>query len=455
MTDRIWLEACFAAAVEAVRGDRLGVPDPSALIPDPGGRLRVIGLGKAAMAMARGAIRALNASPAITAASKASRMPPIEGLLIVKEDSPNPSRSEIFDVAEADLSLGAWRILQGGHPIADARSLRAGQALLDFVAHSSAADRYLILLSGGASALAVQPITGLTLEQKSACVQALMQQGAPISALNVLRRHLSRLKGGGLAQAIAPAQHVTLAISDVPDDDPTVLGSAPTLVLPREPATVVALLKEYGLWTSWQSLLQPLLFPSASPSDGPLSPTAGSSSAELGCSYHVVASLDQALAAAEAQGRAAGLHTVNLGRAFYGELHTHVAQFCQLIREQTARTTGMGTLILAGGEPTLRVTGSGRGGRAQHFALACAEAIQGLSQVTILVAGTDGSDGPTPAAGAVIEGGSWAAMRDAGVDPAQALRDCDSFTALQSIDALLHTGATGTNVADLFLAVVR
>jgi len=443
MSDRATLEACFAAAVDAVHGDRAierGMRDFE--WPPSGGRLRLIALGKASVAMAHGARRILARMARERASVGAQHALPTEGLLIVKEE---PAKNPLIKALELDADI-RWRVVQGGHPQADGRSLKAGRVLLDFVTDSQREDRYLMLLSGGASALAVQPIAGLTLAQKSACIEALMQRGAPIEALNLLRRHLSRIKGGGLARAMVPARCLTLAISDVPGDDRRVIGSAPTLDLPLAPAAAIAILKEYDLWQQWESVLQPLwqsVNPVATPPAGRHDP------------YVIVASLDDALAAAQAAGQRHALQPVNLGRCFYGDLAAHVRQFCEVIRQQVAQPSATGSLVLAAGEPLLSVLAGGRGGRAQHFALACAEQLQGLPSVTVLAAGTDGTDGPTPAAGACVDGCSWSALQAAGINPARALAEYDSYSALQSIDALLHTGPTGTNVADLFLAVVH
>ena len=465
------MEHIFGAAIEAVRGERIlqqglrwehgrsheraaerqlgRAAEPKLVFergsacaqlpgPAPGGRLRIIAIGKASVSMAKGAITALAKNGAEPGHSQLD-MADCQGLIIAKENA----------LAASWPGVG-WQQIEGGHPLADARSVRAGETLLRFVAHSRREDRYLILLSGGASALAVQPVPGITLAEKSACVQALMAQGAPISALNLLRRHLSMLKGGGLARALAPALPLTLAIADVPGDDPAVIGSAPTWDVPRDPLAVELILKEFNLWQQWQAVLAPVLWAD------PVSPV--SEQAPLPPSpYVVIATLNDAIEAAQVAAREADLAPVNLGRVFYDDVMLHVTQFCEAIRQCAAQGPTAGSLLIAAGEPTLRITGvgAGRGGRAQHFALACARALQGMQGVAVLAAGTDGTDGPTPVAGAVIDGDSWLAMQRAGIDPERALREYDSYRALQAIGAHIHTGDTGTNVADLFLAVVH
>ncbi len=461
MSDRQRLEHFFAVAIEAVRGDTalkkylrvdVGSSHPHELVfsrgsvhlqwtlPPAGGRLRLIALGKAALAMAAGALSVLREANLGTS---------LDAVLIITKEL--PARDQLDkEITRAQAQLGVrCQLMQGGHPVADERSLRAGQTLLEWVASSDERDRYLILLSGGASALAVQPVDGISLAAKTAWVQRLMQAGAAIDELNLLRRYLSRLKGGGLARAMAPASHLTLAISDVPGDDPRVIGSAPTLDYAAEPEAVRALFERYGF--------EPPMDPQASP--------ATLSGVAPQAAYAVIATLDDALEAVCEEGRRLGYRLINRGRVFYGDLDTHVHDFCQALRLQASALSQEGPpyLIVAAGEPRLALSldpaqstlGAAAGGRAQHFALLCARELQGVAGVTVLAAGTDGSDGPTSAAGACVDGTTWAAIEAVGIDPQQALDHYRSHPALASVGALLITGATGTNVADLFLGIVR
>lgn len=461
MSDRQRLEHFFAVAIEAVRGDTVlkkhlrvdvGSSYPHELVfsrgsvylqwtlPPLGGRLRLIALGKAALAMAAGALSVLR---------DANLGPSLDSVLIITKEL--PARDQLDkEITRAKARLGVrCQLLQGGHPVADERSLRAGQTLLEWVASSGERDRYLVLLSGGASALAVQPVDGVSLAVKTAWVQRLMQAGAAIDELNLLRRYLSRLKGGGLARAMAPASHLTLAISDVPGDDPRVIGSAPTLDYAAQPEAVRALFERYGF--------EPPMDPQASPTA--LSQTTPQAT------YAVIATLDDALEAIGEEGKRLGYRLINRGRVFYGDVHTHVRDFCETLRAQSAALSqpDAAYLVVAAGEPRLTLSrdpaqstlGTAAGGRAQHFALLCARELQGVAGVTVLAAGTDGSDGPTSAAGACVDGTTWAAIEAAGIDPQQALDQYRSHPALARVGALLTTGATGTNVADLFLGIVR
>jgi hydroxypyruvate reductase len=276
-------------------------------------------------------------------------------------------------------------------------------------------DRHLVLLTGGASALCVSPAPGVTLEQKMAATRALMHAGAPIAELNALRKRLSTLKGGRLAARIEArgATVTTLAVSDVQGDDLSVIGSGPTV---RDPVAASA---------------------------------AGVAAEEVDAA--VVATLDDALAAVVAAGERRGLRVVSLGRSLYGEVAVHAAELAAQLR---AVPRGAPTLVVAGGEPVLRVTGDGRGGRAQELALRVAQRIVGVEGVTLLAAGTDGIDGPTTAAGGFADGGTLARIAAAGLDVDRALERNDSYAALAAAGDLFVPGPTGTNVADVVVALV-
>ena len=383
------------------RSLRLPLPDRAR-----GGRLRVIGLGKAALGMARGFRRSL----------QAAGLDVDDGLLIVR------------DVPCEDGSTGPedgpWRVLAGDHPLPGPRSEQAARALLEFIGQPSAADRFVVLLSGGASALCAMPAPGVTLEEKRRATRELMHSGAPIAEINRMRRQLSAIKGGKLAARLAPAEFVTLAISDVPDDDAAVIGSAPT----------------------WRDDLPTTSQPP----------------------YVVIAGLDDALEAMAQAAAASGFTVTRLGRCLYGRVTTEVPRILAAI-ESLSVPGDRPRLLLAGGEPLVEVRGGGRGGRAQELALRLgvslspgtggAWAVHGVSarrQVGIvgLVAGTDGSDGPTDAAGGFFDDTTFTRSAAAGLDLARVLADSDSHTALEAIGDLFVTGPTGTNVADVLMVVI-
>ena len=424
----------------------LSLPDRRA-----GGRLRVLAIGKAAVSSAAG----LRAVPGMDAV--------LDEGLIVTPDLPPP-----------EAWPAAWRCLAGDHPWPGERSLSAGRAVMQFAAAARPADRHLVLLSGGASALCAAPAGDLSLADKDFVLQRLMRSGASIAELNVVRKHLSALKGGRLAVALARATEppmtqslswptlLTLALSDVAGDDPSVIGSGPTVVDPSTYRQACEILQRYSLYDSVSGALRRHLEEGVA---GRLAETPKSAQ-DLGqdTAFATLATLDDALeavAAAATAAATAGAATVTgsagaprvlrLGRSLYGEVTAHATQIASVLR----RHRGEGPLlVVAGGEPVLRVQGDGRGGRAQELALRLAVALEGVPGITVLVAGTDGRDGPTEAAGGFADGGTLARVRATGCDPLAALADNDSNRALAAADDLFITGPTGTNVADLVVAWV-
>ncbi len=423
----------------------LSMPDRRA-----GGRLRVLAIGKAAISSAAG----LRAVPGMDAALD-------EGLIVTP------------DLPQSEAWPAAWRCLAGDHPWPGERSLSVGRAVMKLAAAARPADRHLVLLSGGASALCSAPAGDLSLADKDFALRRLMRSGASIAELNVVRKHLSALKGGRLAVALARAAEppmtngpgwptlLTLALSDVAGDDPSVIGSGPTVADPSTYRQACDILQRYGLYDSVSSALRGHLEEGVA---GRLAETPKSAQ-DLGqdTAFATLATLDDALEAVAVAATAAnaGAPTVTgsagaprvlrLGRSLYGEVTAHATEIASVLR----RHRGEGPLwVVAGGEPVLRVQGGGRGGRAQELALRLAVALEGVPGITVLVAGTDGRDGPTEAAGGFADGGTLARARATGCDPLAALADNDSNRALAAADDLFITGPTGTNVADLVVAWV-
>lgn len=404
----------------------------------------MLAIGKAAVSSAAG----LRAVPGMDAA--------LDEGLIVTPDLPQP-----------DEWPAAWRCLAGDHPWPGERSLSAGRAVMQFAAAARPADRHLVLLSGGASALCAAPAGDLSLADKDFALRRLMRSGASIAELNVVRKHLSALKGGGIALALARAAEpplpkgsgwptlLTLALSDVAGDDPSAIGSGPTVADPSTYRQACDILQRYGLYDSVSSALRRHLEEGTA---GRLAETPKSAQ-DLGqdTAFATLATLDDALEAVAAAATAATTESagaprvLRLGRSLYGEVPAHATEIASVLRRH--RSEGP-LLIVAGGEPVLRVQGAGRGGRAQELALRLAVALEGVPGITVLVAGTDGRDGPTEAAGGFADGGTLARARATGCDPLAALADNDSNRALAAADDLFITGPTGTNVADLVVAWV-
>jgi glycerate 2-kinase len=395
-----------------------------------GGRLRVLAIGKAAAASVAG----LTAIPGMAEAVD-------EGWVVM------PLGEDISGILPSGGAT-RWRSLHGEHPWPGAGSLDAGRAVLAVGADARPGDRHLVLLSGGASALCVAPADGLTLADKDATLRALMRAGASIVELNTLRRHLSALKGGRLGAALAQGASLTLAISDVPGDDPALIGSGPTVPDPSTFGDALAILQHHGLTDRIPTAVRRHLEAGQAGhiAETPKPVTSHGASA----SFALMGTLDDALAAVVAAG-AGQAQVVSWGRCLYGQVPEHAPQLAQALR--ALRADGP-MLLVAGGEPVLKVTGDGQGGRAQEFALRLALELDGEPGITVLVAGTDGRDGPTDAAGGFADGGTIARARRAGCDPLDALARNDSNHALDAAGDLFAPGPTGTNVADLVLAWV-
>jgi hydroxypyruvate reductase len=410
---------------------------------DAGGRWRILAIGKAAGSLAEG----LMAVPGMDAGMGTAVA---EGLLVAQELPPPGALS------------AAWRQMPGDHPWPGERSVAAGQAVLAFASAARPADRHLVLLSGGASALCAAPAPGLTLADKDSVLRALMRAGATIAELNTVRKHLSALKGGRLATALMAAPGatrdattalptlLTLAVSDVQGDDPAIIGSGPTVPDPTTYVDALEVLRRHALIERLPPAVRQHLeagvagYISETPKPGRQGDSTGA--------YAVIATLDDALEAiAQAAASVGAPRVLSLGRVLYGAVDAHAAQLAALLRQHRGEAP---LLLVAGGEPVVRVSGEGRGGRAQELALRLAVELEGESGITVLVAGTDGRDGPTEAAGAFADGGTLARARKAGCDPRAALERNDSNRALGAAGDLFTTGPTGTNVADLVVAWV-
>lgn len=331
-----------------------------------------------------------------------------------------------------DPALREWagiRIIESAHPVPDARSLAAGQAVLDFIAATPPDATLWLLLSGGASSLAEVLPEGVSLADWRRANAWLLASGLDIHAINAVRKGLSRIKGGRLLEALRGRPAEVLLISDVSGDDPASIGSGPLVASTPFPQPPLP---------DWIESLLARAPPTPEPSDPRWS------------TVHVclLAGNAEALAAAAEAGRAAGLPVHCASRPLEGDA---AAEGRTIARDLLEGPPG---LHLWGGETTVTLPAHpGRGGRNQHLALSAAQVLEGHAGVTLLAAGSDGTDGPTEDAGACVDGGTMAAIRARGIDPSHALRRCDSGTALAAADALIRTGPTGTNVMDLVLAL--
>jgi len=377
------------------------------------GRVVVIGAGKAAAALGRGLEAVLGNRIDL-------------GRLIVKYGHGEP--------------LQRIEVLEAAHPTPDSAGMTATLSLLSAVARLTADDRVFVLLTGGASALMVAPAEGVTLQGKQKATEFLLRSGADIREINTVRRRLSQVKGGGLLRAIGPASSLTLIVSDVPDDDPALVGSGPTFPDTSSPGEALAIVMRRDIATR---LAPDVLRRLAAPPE-PQGPRSGPGKA----AHVMLADCAMALAAAAEHARSLGYAVAILDPRMTGETHAVARAFAHELWD-TAATADRPTVLLAAGETTLAVRGDGLGGRCQEFALVAARELNGAPGATLLAAGTDGTDGPTEAAGAFADGSTVTRAAALGLDLAAAIADNDSHTALGALGDLYVTGPTGTNVMDI------
>jgi len=325
---------------------------------------------------------------------------------------------------------------EGGHPVPDENSLRGTRAALALTGHLRADDTVLFLLSGGGSALFEQPL--LPLAELQDITSQLLAAGADIVEINTIRKRLSGVKGGRFAAHCAPAQVCAIVLSDIVGDPLDMIASGPACPDRSTCAQARAIAEKYALRLSAQA--RALL-------------DAETPKALSNVTTKITGSVRELCAAAANECRVLGYEPLLLTDRLTCEAREAGSFLASVAR--THANDGQNLAFLAGGETVVHLTGSGKGGRNQELALAAALGIEGLSNALILSAGSDGTDGPTDAAGGIVDGGTAEAMRLRGVDPAQALRDNDSYRALQAADALLITGPTGTNVNDVSLILLR
>lgn len=333
------------------------------------------------------------------------------------------------------------RVIEAGHPVPDHNSIVAAQGMLELVRGLGSDDLVLALVSGGGSASLALPVPQLSLADKQALTRSLLQSGAPIGAINTVRRHVSAIKGGRLAAAARPAKVVTLLISDVPGDDPAAIASGPTLADGTTPRDALVIIDHYRIPIS-PSLRQWL-------GSAPLVPCP-----EDNGPHALIATPGQALQAAASNARRSGVHPVILGDAIEGESAAVARDIAADALARKARGEGP-LVLLSGGETTVTIgsEGAGRGGRNCEFLLALAIALGGAEGIYAVAADTDGIDGTEDAAGAFCGPGTLRSACAAGMDPAAQLARHDSYTLFDRIGDLLITGPTQTNVND-FRAVL-
>ncbi|SHL05334.1 glycerate kinase type-2 family protein [Bradyrhizobium lablabi] len=426
MTDRRpLLRAIFDAAVAAAHPD---VVLSAHLRPAPKGRVICLAAGKGAAAMAAAAERhyldALKLDP--------SRL---IGIATTRHGHGVPTRR--------------IRVVEAGHPVPDEAGLEAADDTLRLAAEATADDLLLVLLSGGGSANWIAPVEGVSFAQKQQVNRALLRSGAPIGEMNVVRKHLSRIKGGRLARAgQRAAEIVTLAISDVPHDDPSAIASGPTVPDPTTLADARALVARYNL--SIDDAVRRAL-------DDPRNESCKvGDPAFARAQFELIARPKASLDAAVRIAKDAGYDIIELGADLEGEAREVAAAHARLALK--ARSEGRRTAILSGGELTVTVRGNGRGGPNQEYALALADLLKDTTDIAALAADTDGADGgagsASDPAGAVIDHKTFAKMKSLGLDPKAYLANNDASAFFEATGDLLLTGPTLTNVNDVRVILV-
>src|SRR6266481_7662714 len=426
MTDRRpLLRKIFDAAVDAAHPD---VVLAAHLRPVPRAKVICLAAGKGAAAMAAAAERhyldTLKLDPAR-----------LTGIATTRHGHGVPTRR--------------IKVIEAGHPMPDAAGLKGAEETLQQAAQAEADDLLLVLLSGGGSANWIAPVEGISFAQKQQLTRALLRSGAPIGEINTVRKHLSRIKGGRLARAGQKAEIVTLAISDVPRDDPSAIASGPTVPDPTTLADARAIVAKYGLQID-DAVRRALIEP-ANESCKPGDPAFARAHFEL------IARPKASLEAAIEVARDAGYAIVDLGADLEGEARSVAADQAHLALQ--ARTEGKRIAILSGGELTVTVRGNGRGGPNQEYALALAGLLRNTSGISALAGDTDGADGGAGSAadpaGAMIDQNTFAKMASLGLDAGAYLDNNDATAFFAATGDLLLTGPSLTNVNDIRVILVE
>lgn len=417
MTARKDLRAIVLAAIDAVEPARLV---SAALAAEAGrdARVRIVSAGKAAAAMARGATQALGHR--------------IGGGLIVGPDT--------------GREIPLFERIAGGHPLPTAASERAGSRALAIASEVRPGERFLCLLSGGASALMAAPAPGISLADKVETTNLLLRAGADITALNAVRKHLSEIKGGGLARRSPSGCH-TLAISDVVGDGLAVIGSGPGVPDPSRFSDAIDALQAFGGLDAYPRAVVARLQAGAR---GEIAETLKPSDAQAAhATASVIGGRADAMTGACDAARRLGYQAVRIDRPVVGEARGAAVEHLRELARRAGNAADR-LCFVSSGETTVRVHGAGSGGRNQEFALAAVRVLALIGpDVALASAGTDGIDGPTAAAGAFVDGETLARAAGLGLDPDTYLRNNDSHTFFAALGDLVVTGPTGTNVGDI------
>ena len=404
-TPRALLKSLFEAAVEAA----LPQADIAKFLPEkPKGRTVVIGAGKGAAQLAQ--------------AVEAAWDGPLSGVVVTR-----------YGYGTACKNI---EIIEASHPVPDAAGLVASRRLLDAVADLGPDDLVIALITGGGSALLPCPPEGVSLTDEISMNEALLASGAPISAMNTLRKHVSGIKGGRLALAAAPARVVSLIVSDIPGDNPAFVASGPTVPDNATVQDALNVVAQYGLNLSAPIMAH--LNSAAAVAPTPDDPAFARNE------VHIIASAEVSLQAAKRVAEAQGLPVEILSDALEGEAREIAKMHAALAKYRSGPR-----VLLSGGELTVTLKGNGKGGPNSEFLLAFAKEIEGHGNIHALSADTDGIDGSEDNAGGFADGSTQMRIRAKGGEPAALLANNDAWSALHLAGDLLVTGPTGTNVNDI------
>ena len=373
----------------------------------------LVGIGKASWTMAK-------------AASEELKERIVSGVIVTK-------------YGHSGGSLPGIEIFEAGHPLPDINSLKATERILEITQKAGGDQTILFLVSGGGSALFEKPAEGLNLREISDITSGLLLGGANISELNTVRKHLSSVKGGRFAAHCMPTEIFQITLSDILGDRPDMIASGPAAPDPSTSEEALAVIKKYEI------PLSPEL-ESALRSETPKSLD--------NVSFEIAGNLAGLCRAAKKAAEKRGYISEIVTERLEGEARLAGAMAAERALYESGRSGEAKRCLIWGGETTVTVKGSGKGGRSQELALTAAEKISGSQNIVILSAGSDGTDGPTDAAGGIVDGLTWEKIRNAGRDPLKMLEDNDSYSALEVAGELLETGPTGTNVNDLIVVLI-
>ncbi len=350
-------------------------------------------------------------------------------------------------------TIGRMQVFEAGHPLPDENGLKGTDRLIRLLQNSGEETLVVCLISGGGSSLLVRPYDGIQLEKKQEITRLLLRAGADIFELNTVRKHLSAVKGGRLAELAYPARVVSLILSDVIGDRLDVIASGPTSPDHTTFSDALGVLRKYGLLGIAPGSVVDLLergassaVPETPKEDNPVFERVGNI---------IIGSNETAVRSAAEKSESLGLDTEIISTEISGEARAVGRELAETAKKlKNRRPSGPSACLISGGETTVTVTGEGTGGRNMELALSFAMEIDGYDDITLLSAGTDGTDGPTDSAGAIVDGGTIAGAKSSGLAPREYLENNDSYHFFGKAGGLFITGPTGTNVMDLQVILI-